>query len=105
MYAVLKYPGVFGNAGIFSPAFWIASPQIYTYAQQRKLTGHTRFYFVCGDAESDSMVADMQKMAGIIRAKGESPEQTPIVIIKGAAHNEKQWNGDFPGFYQWLLPN
>jgi len=104
-YAILKYPGVFGNAGIFSPAFWIASPQMYTYAQQQKLPGYTRFYFVCGDAESDNMVADMQKMAGIIRAKGESPGQTPIVIIKGASHNEKQWNGDFPGFYRWLLPN
>jgi len=103
MYAALKYPGVFGNAGIFSPAFWIAAPQIYNYAQQQKLTGYARFYFVCGDAESDSMVADMQKMAGIIRAKGKSAEQTSIVIIKGASHNEKQWNGDFPGFYKWLL--
>ena len=103
MYAVLKYPGVFGNAGIFSPAFWIASPQIFNYAQQQELRRYTRFYFVCGDAESDLMVNDMQKMANIIRAKGESPEQTPIVIIKGASHNEKQWNGDFPGFYQWLL--
>jgi len=103
MYAVLKYPQVFGNAGIFSPAFWIAAPDIYKYAQQQKLPAYARFYFVCGDAESDSMVADMQKMVDIIRAKGKGPDKTPVVIVKGAIHNEKQWNGDFPGFYAWLI--
>lgn len=101
MYAALKYPGVFGNAGIFSPAFWIA-PQIYTYARTVKLPRSSRFYFVCGDAESDSMVTDMQKMADIIRLKAKSNASAPVVIIKGASHNEKQWRGDFPGFYDWL---
>ena len=52
-YAVLKYPNVFGNAGVFSPAFWIA-PDIYKYAQQAKLPPKTRFYFVCGNIESES---------------------------------------------------
>jgi predicted alpha/beta superfamily hydrolase len=102
MYAALKYPDVFGNAGIFSPAFWIA-PEIYQLAQQKSLPAKSRFYFVCGDAESDSMVTDMKKMAAIIRAKGKNEDKTPVVIINGASHNEKQWNGDFPGFYEWLL--
>jgi len=101
-YAALKYPNVFGNAGVFSPAFWIA-PDIYKYAEQQKLTSKSRFYFVCGDAESDTMVADMQKMATIIRGKISDEANSPIVIIKGAGHNEKQWNGDFPGFYEWLF--
>jgi len=101
MYAALKYPDVFGNAGIFSPAFWIA-PEIYQLAQQKSLPAKSRFYFVCGDAESDSMVTDMKKMAAIIRVKGKNDDKTPVVIIKGAIHNEKQWNGDFPGFYSWL---
>ncbi len=103
MYAALKYPQVFGNAGIFSPAFWIAAPDIYKYAGQQKLPAYSRFYFVCGDAESDSMVADTKKMADMIRAKGKDDAKAPVVIIKGASHNEKQWNGDFPGFYRWLV--
>jgi predicted alpha/beta superfamily hydrolase len=102
MYAALKYPDVFGNAGVFSPAFWIA-PEIYKYAGEKDISKNQRFYFVCGDAESDSMVADMQKMAGIMRSKGISDKNTPEVIIKGAKHNEKQWNGDFPNFYNWLI--
>jgi len=102
MYAVLKYPDVFGNAGIFSPAFWIA-PEIYRLAQRANLPAKARFYFVCGGAESETMVADMRKMAGIIRAKGKSDEKTPVIVVKGAGHNEKQWNGDFPAFYDWLI--
>ena len=101
MYAALKYPNVFGNAGIFSPAFWIA-PEIYDLAQKTRLPAGSAFYFVCGDAESKSMVAEMQKMAAIIRSKN-TKQKPPVVIIKGAGHNEKQWNGDFPGFYNWLI--
>lgn len=102
MYATLKYPGVFGNAGIFSPAFWIA-PEIYEQAKQKQPGNKTRFYFVCGDAESENMVSDMKKMAAIVQEKGIKPQNSPVVIIKGASHNEKQWRGDWPDFYKWLF--
>ncbi|GAA3982763.1 alpha/beta hydrolase-fold protein [Mucilaginibacter dorajii] len=104
MYAAIKYPDVFGNAGIFSPAFWIA-PEIYKLAKQTSLNKKSRFYFVCGDAESDLMVSDMKKMADLIREKGIKPENSPVTVIKGASHNEKQWNADWPGFYSWLMTN
>jgi alpha-glucosidase len=48
------------------------------------------------------MVADMQKMAEMVKAKGIKSQNAPVVIIKGASHNEKQWNGDWLGFYKWL---
>jgi len=103
MYAILKYPDVFGNAGIFSPAFWIA-PDIYSYAQQQTMGKKARIYFVCGDAEGPGVVENMKKMAAIMKAKGISEKNSPEVIVKGAQHNEKQWNGDFLGFYEWLSP-
>jgi predicted alpha/beta superfamily hydrolase len=102
MYAALKYPQVFGNAGIFSPAFWIA-PDIYKFAQQTKLPSTARFYFVCGDAESETMVTDMKKMADIIGSKEKNKKNTVVAIAKGASHNEKQWTGDYLEFYSWLL--
>jgi len=102
MYAALKYSGVFGNAGVFSPSFWIA-PDMYEFAKKKNVPVNSRFYFVCGDAESESMVTDMKKMADIILAKTQNRDNAPVVIIKGAGHNEKQWNGDFPGFYAWLI--
>lgn len=100
-YAVLKYPDVFGSGGIFSPSFWIA-PEMFNYAQQH-LNTKSRFYFVCGDFEGDDMVEPMQKMVKLVRAKGISERNAPETIVKGAKHNEKQWNGDFPEFYRWLI--
>lgn len=101
MYAALKYPDVFGNTGIFSPAFWIA-PQIYDYALRVYLPIDNKFYFVCGNNESKGEVADMQKMVDIIRFKGINEKKSPVTIINGGGHNEKQWNADFPAFYKWL---
>ena len=60
MYAALIYPATFGSAGLFSPALWIA-PEIYWFAQDQYSPIGTRFYFVCGDAESDLMVSDIEK--------------------------------------------
>jgi predicted alpha/beta superfamily hydrolase len=102
MYVVFKYPGVFGNAGIFSPAFWIA-PEIYELAKQTDVSKKLRFYFVCGDAESDMMVDDMKRMVAILQKKGIETQNIPVTVIKGASHNEKQWRGDFPDFYSWLI--
>lgn len=100
MYAALKYPNVFGNAGIFSPAFWV-NPAIYNYAKQTavKTSG---YYFVCGDMESEKEANDMTKMVDILKNKDFSPNNIPTTIIKGAKHNEQQWKGDFPDFYKWL---
>ena len=102
MYAILKYPNVFGNAGIFSPAFWIA-PDIYRLAEQNNLSSKARIYFVCGDIEDKTMVSDMKKMADILQAKGTEEDSIPTVIMQGEKHNEKQWNKDFPAFYSWLI--
>ena len=106
MYAILKYPDVFGNAGVFSPAFWL-SPELYKYAEEQKLKKYSRIYFVCGDSESYAsesmaMVNNMKKMADIVRAKGISEQNSPETVVKGAKHDEKQWNGDFVDFYRWL---
>lgn len=101
MYAELKYPKVFGNAGVFSPAFWI-NPPIYDYAKAHAAQAK-RFYFVCGDQEGDTMDADMLKMADISRNAGLSSKNTPTTVIKGAKHNEAQWRGAFPAFYEWLV--
>lgn len=100
-YALLKYPQVFRNGGIFSPSFWIA-PEMFNYAQQH-LNTKSRFYFVCGDSEGGDMVGPMQKMVTQVRSKGISEQNSPETIVKGAKHNERQWNEDFPAFYQWLF--
>jgi predicted alpha/beta superfamily hydrolase len=101
MYTALKYPEVFGSAGIFSPAFWIGQP-VYEFAKTKAISS-SRYYFVCGDQESDKETNDMTGMVNILKEKGLPPDHIPSVIVNGAKHNEQQWKGDFPAFYEWLV--
>lgn len=100
-YAILKYPKVFGKAGVFSPAFWI-NPEIFQYARQTPLNKTSAFYFTCGDEEGSTMTTDMQKIYDILKPKSKTAGQSPVVVLKGERHNEKQWRGSFPAFYDWL---
>jgi len=101
MYAALKYPQVFGNAGLFSAVFWF-SPKMYASADSTAINKKSRFYFVCGDQEGNGASA-MVKMDSIVRSKGLSAKQSPATIVKGAKHDEQQWSSDFPAFYDWLI--
>lgn len=101
MYATLKYPEIFGSAGIFSPAFWV-NPQIYEYAKEHAQK-NSRYYFVCGDQESDKETSDMFGMVNLLKEKGHPDQNLPATVINGAKHNELQWKNDFPDFYKWLV--
>jgi predicted alpha/beta superfamily hydrolase len=100
MYAVIRYPNVFGGAGIFSPSFWIA-PQIYTDAANMKWEKNTLLYFYAGEKESLSMVRDMKKMFDLIAARKCCDMQ--FVTFPLGQHNEKYWRQEFPDFYRWLM--
>jgi len=98
-YAVLKYPEVFGKAGVFSPSFWF-SDEIYAYADKIPSLKGKRFYFLCGTKEDDKMVGDMLKMVSKITDKD---AETTEKIIDGGEHNEKLWRENFAKAYEWLL--
>ncbi|HEY0434419.1 MAG TPA: alpha/beta hydrolase-fold protein [Chitinophagaceae bacterium] len=100
MYAVLRYPQVFGAAGVFSPAFWIA-PQIFE--DIKALGGHvrSRIYFYCGGAEGEQMQANtvraFEEMRKVSKAKME------CVVRPDGKHSEAVWKEEFPLFYLWLV--
>jgi len=101
-YGVLKYPEVFGNAGVFSPSFWF-SEDIYEYAKTAKKS-KAKIYFMCGDSESEDMVSDMQKMTEIMSEnRCDCKNLTKEVIIKDGRHNEKMWSEEFGKAIIWLL--
>ena len=101
-YAILKYPNVFGKAGIFSPSFWF-SKEIYSLAENTKKLG-SKIYLLCGDNESEDMVTDLNKMDDIISKKRcDCMKLTKKRIIKGGQHNEKLWRDGFVKAYLWLL--
>lgn len=101
-YAVLKYPEVFGNAGVFSPSFWF-SADIYEYAKNAEKS-KAKLYFLCGDSESEDMVADLQRMTQIMSEnRCDCKNLTQEIVIKDGRHNEKMWSEQFGKAVLWIL--
>lgn len=100
LYAVLKYPQVYGGAGIFSPAFWTASGiDSTTIADAKKI--NSRLFFYAGGREGDSMIPDMKRIEKEIKSVSSSPIKE--VIDEDAKHNEAAWRKHFPEFYKWTI--
>jgi len=100
LYAVLKYPQVYGGAGIFSPAFWTASGiDSMVIADAKKV--NTRLFFYAGGKEGDSMVPDMKRIEKEFNERSASPLKEKI--DEDAHHNEAAWRKYFPDFYEWAV--
>lgn len=98
--AVLKYPTVFGGAGIFSPAFWTASGMdSLVNARAKKLS--SKLFFYAGGKEGESMIPDMVRIKKLIRTLSKSPVKE--LIDPKASHNEAAWRKYFPAFYEWTI--
>lgn len=99
-YAILKYPDVFGKAGVFSPSFWYTDDIYKLTESASKIKG--KIYFMSGDSESEEMVPDLLKMEKLLQGKKNPPEMK-VKISKGGKHNEKLWNKQFAEAYLWLM--
>jgi predicted alpha/beta superfamily hydrolase len=100
-YAILKYPKVFGGAGVFSPAFWI-TPQLKNINPQQAKKVKGKIYFYAGQQESEHMVTDMLNVFEQMRQN--SKAKMKAVIRAEGKHNEPTWRNEFPLFYKWLFP-
>ena len=99
LYAVLKYPKVFGAAGIFSPAFWVA-PKIFDDIKAKGKKLSSKIYFYAGKLEGETMVPDMLRAYETMSKVSKSKMQA--VIRDGGRHNEPTWRKEFPLFYEWI---
>ena len=101
-YAALKFPETFGNAGVFSPSFWFTN-DIYEYAKTAKRS-KVKFYFLCGDSESEDMVSDMERMTKLLSENHCNYKKlTQQVVVKDGRHNEKMWSEQFGKAVEWIL--
>jgi len=100
IYAVLKYPKVFGGAGIFSPAFWVA-PEIFDDIKAKGSHVNSKIYFYCGGQEGETMQSDMVKAFEELREVSRSPMIT--CVRPDGKHTESAWKQEFPLFYLWLM--
>jgi Predicted hydrolase of the alpha/beta superfamily len=100
LYAVMKYPNVYGGAGIFSPAFWTA-PELENYLAKSGRKINSKLFFYAGGKEGDSMIPDMKKIEAEIRELSSSKIYERVDM--DAKHNEAAWRKYFPEFYKWIL--
>lgn len=101
LYATMKHPAVFGAAGVFSPAFWMA-PGLKDYAAKRASKVKGRIYFYAGGLESERMVPDMLQIFETLN--GRSKVELKSHIRAEGRHTESVWREEFPLFYDWLFP-
>lgn len=103
-YATIKYPDTFSKAGVFSPSFWISN-KIFDLVKSSDISETSKFFFLVGSKEGDSMVPDQEKMVALLLEKGVKTEQIQNKIVEGGEHNEAFWSSNFPEAYQWLTTN
>jgi predicted alpha/beta superfamily hydrolase len=100
-YAILKQSKTFGKAGVFSPAFWLIMPSLKKDIQQ-SVINKTKLYFYAGDAESKSLVQEVNEIAE------QTGKRCPLCsittkVVEGGKHNEAAWYGALPDFMAWLM--
>jgi len=100
-YALLKFPEVFGNAGVFSPSFWFSHEIFVLMESVRQIDG--RIYFMAGDHETSYMVPDLDYMERLVLERVKDPAQVHKKIVHGGHHNPKLWRKEFKEAYLWLV--
>lgn len=101
MYAIATYPKIFGSAGVFSPAFWLA-PKIYNdVTLSLPNLKNNRIFFVAGDKEGVAMVRDMKKVHDILNPDGAN-KNVVFLEKEDGKHTEWFWHREFVSFYKFI---
>jgi predicted alpha/beta superfamily hydrolase len=104
LYAGLTYPQVFGRVGVFSPALWFAKDSLLAYARRhRPALWASRFYFVAGPAESETMLPLMVEARRQLLSAGVAPSHIRLQAPTDGQHAEWFWRREFGPAYRWLL--
>jgi alpha-glucosidase len=103
-YTAIKYPKVFGKAGVFSPAFWF-NDSLSIYVNALSGDSRTKFYFLSSKQESATQVSDIKKIIDLLNAKGFLPSQLKFEIKEDGEHKEWFWNREFGACSDWLFGN
>lgn len=101
LYAIIRYPDVFGGAGVFSPSVWICKDELLQLIGKRGTKVKGRVYLYCGKKEGPGMVPNtlltFEKLAAVSKAR------ITTVIRDEGTHNEAVWRKEFPLFYEWIM--
>ncbi|MER3481541.1 MAG: esterase [Meiothermus sp.] len=110
LYALFRYPEVFGAAGVVSPAFWFGNHGIFGYVEGfAEVPG--RVYMDVGfkevtlsEVSSRRYLADVRRMHRLLQRKGlrPGPDYRYVEDPQGK-HNESDWARRLPEALRFLL--
>ncbi len=104
LYGSVKYPNVFGKAGIFSPAFWFVSQDLDKYLNINKSNlKNSKFYFVAGKNEDETMVPEIEVVDSILLKKSVPKKNIIVKIDEDGTHSESYWRRELKNALLWLL--
>jgi metallo-beta-lactamase class B len=103
VYAALKYPKVFGEIGVFSPAFWVCNDSLKAFAKTHPAAPTARFYFVCGPRESKTMLPLMTQWRDKLRAEGVPAANLSFHAPADGEHREWFWRREVSAAYRFLF--
>ena len=102
-YAIDHYGQVFGKAGIFSPAYWLAAPDVFADIASHPPARDTKLYFYAGGKEGEEMMPDMQRAVVALRQQKFPQGNLVVRVNPEAQHNEAAWRAEFPREVEWLF--
>jgi alpha-glucosidase len=102
MYAITKYPNIFGKAGVFSPSFWI-SKNAYRQVKQKANPQQQKIYMIVGLEELPIMTKSFKKMNRILKRKGFDNQNLKAIAIEDGKHQEWFWAREFENAVSWLF--
>ncbi len=102
LYAICKYPNVFGNAGVLSPAFWFSSDKYYDFVKEAEING--KVYISVGTNESgiersNAYIDGATKMSNILAYKCDFMYR----VVKDGIHHESDWEKLMPEIITYFL--
>lgn len=100
LYAVMRYPSVFGSAGVFSPAFWTNENDLQAEIKNNKTGWSGNIYMISGELEGKKYTENMFDIADMLIQ--EKKKNIKSISIPNGQHNEAFWRRAFPDFYLWL---
>jgi len=101
-YAALKYPKVFGNAGVFSPSLWYSN-KVITFTEKHAGLKHLKMYFLVGGQEGEGVVEDVENIVKILKNNKFPRKNLYTKIVPDGTHSESFWKTEFESAILWLF--
>ena len=104
LYALARYPEVFGAAGVLSPALWFAHRAMFGWLERHPLPAGGRLHLDVGTGEGVDTVADVRALRDQLIAAGYAEgERLSYVEERDAGHKEAAWGRRFRAALPFLL--